>query len=106
MDYQAFSPAEFEAARFFIARLLSEHEGRPFEPEDVGLSWSPLNPVVAFVEDGAKPLQATDFIRSALVIIWSLISEMASGSGQDTSSVLSGLGIGVAAAEPSGLPDL
>jgi hypothetical protein len=106
MDYQAFSPSEFDAARFFVARLASENEGRQFTPDEIGLSWSPLDPVLAFTEDGAHPLHATDFVRSALIIIWSLISEMANASGQDTSQVLSGLGIGVAAAEPSGLPDL
>lgn len=106
MQNEAFSPAEFECARFFIARLLSENEGRQFNPEEIGLAWSPLNPVVAFIEDGAKPLQLADFIRSALVIVWSLISEMASASGQSTAEILSGLGIGVAQAEPLGTPDL
>lgn len=106
MEPQAFSPTEFEAARFFVARLASEHEGRQFTPDEIGLAWSPLDPVLAFTEDGTHPLHATDFVRSALIIIWSLISEMASASDQDISQVVSGLGIGVAAAEPSGLPDL
>lgn len=106
MDNEAFSTSEFESARFFIARLVAESEGRQFDPEEIGLTWSPLNSVVAFAEDGVQPLLLTDFVRSALVIIWSLISEVATATSQDTVSVLSGLGIGVAAAEPSGLPDL
>lgn len=86
----------------FVARMRAEANQEIFEFDDIGMTWLPdLNgddPVVAVVDD--YPLTAGDFVRAALVMLWSMLLETAQFQDLDPGALVTQLGLSLAQYEP------
>lgn len=97
---ERFTRAQFEAARMFVARLRAEASQEVFEFGQIGMRWVPTgDPVVAVTEDEVM-LRAGDFVRAALVMLWSLLIEHGEADLVDPAVLVTRLGISLAQYEP------
>lgn len=86
----------------FIARLGAEAAEEYFEFDNIDMFWNPLgDPVVAV--KGDMLIHSTDVLRSALVLLWSLITDHSDASGELPSEIVAKLGLALAQNEPPAL---
>lgn len=95
-----FSPPQYEAARFIIARLRSEAAGEKFEPSDLGIRFTRFGNLPLAVIDDTHVVTGTDFVRSALLMVWSLVSEIAEDADADPIEVIQAIALSLAENEP------
>lgn len=94
--------AQFEAARMLVARLLVETTSTTFEPEILGMDFAPLGDPVMAVTDEDIVIRGCDFVRAALVLLWSCVSTVAAlTNGWTEADVIGSLGITLAKHAPT-----
>lgn len=100
-----FSPAQFEAARFIVARLRAEASQEKFDPDEIGLKFTPLGDLPAAIVDDGTIISITDFIRASLLMIWSLVVDMADELDDESSvtplDIVQAMGLSLAEHDPA-----
>lgn len=76
-DETGLSPTQFAAAQFYVARLASEAAGGDFSVDDLGWEWTPFENIPCMMTDEGTMLRPADFIRAGLILLWSVINEIA-----------------------------
>lgn len=94
-----FTKAQFEAARFIVARLRAEAAGEPFDIEQAGYTWNPDDPVVMMSEHGTM-IHGTDLLQACLVLLWGFIETDDPILAASTVSIM---GLSIAMADPDDL---
>jgi hypothetical protein len=86
----------------FVARMRAEANQEMFEFDDIGMLWLPdldgEDPIVADVD--GRPISAGDFVRAALVMMWSMLLETAQLQDLDPGALVTQLGLSLAQYEP------
>lgn len=100
-DHTSFSASQYEAARFIVARLRAEAAGERFEASDLGLKLSPAGDWPVAVLDDGTVILGTDYIRASLLLLWSLVQDLADSEEVDPGIVVSAVGLSLAEHEPS-----
>lgn len=95
-----FTLEQYAAAQFFVARLAAEANEREFAVTDLGWEWTPFDGMPIVMTDDDLVLRATDFIRAALVLLWSVVNDMARSGDQAPEELIQTMGVLVAAARP------
>lgn len=96
-----FTVEQFEAARFIIARLRAEACREKFEAQDIGVTVVPLGDYPAAALDNGMSISTSDFMRAALLMLWSLVLDMSEGSGADPQQVIQQMGLSLAENHPA-----
>lgn len=96
-----FSPAQFEAARFMIARMRAEAQGERFNPDDIGIKFTPLGDFPAATVDDGTVISTTDFIRASLLMLWSMVVDMADACDITPAEVIQTVGVSLAEHNPA-----
>lgn len=96
-----FTETQFEAARFFVARLRAEASREKFDGEEIGMTFVPMGDYPAASLDTGMMISTTDFIRAALLMLWSLILDMAEGAGVSPAQVIQQMGLSLAENNPA-----
>lgn len=96
-----FTQPQFEAARYMIARMAAEAAGRVMAPEEVGMRFTPLGDFPAAAVDNGTVITTTDFMRASLLMLWSLIVDMADMCETTPSEVIAAVGVSLAEHDPA-----
>lgn len=96
-----FTTSQFEAARFMVARLRAEAAGEKFQPEDIGMKFSPLGDAPTATVDGEMVISSMDFIRASLLLLWSMVMDAAESMGEDPGTIVTALGVSLAEHDPA-----
>lgn len=96
-----FTQPQFEAARFMVARMLAEALGEKFDPEDIGMKFTPLGDFPAATVDDGTVISTTDFIRASLLMLWSLVVDMADTCETSPQDVIQAVGVSLAEHHPA-----
>lgn len=96
-----FSAAQFEAARFLIARLRAEAANEKFDADALGMKFTPLGDYPAASVDDGTVISMTDFIRASLLILWSLVLDTSENSGLPPGQIIAEMGLSLAEHHPA-----
>lgn len=96
-----FNEAQFEAARFLVARLRAEAAGERFEGEEIGMKFAPMGDFPAAAIDTGVIITSTDFIRASLLILWSMVLDMSECAGCTPAQVIQQMGLSLAEHDPA-----
>lgn len=96
-----FTQPQYEAARFMVARLRAEAAGEKFNPEDIGIKFTPLGDFPAATVDDGTVISTTDFIRASLLMVWSLVVDMADNCETTPGEVIRAVGLSLAEHDPA-----
>lgn len=96
-----FTEPQFEAARFLVARLRAEAAGEKFDGEEIGMKFVPMGDFPAAAVDDGTVITSTDFIRASLLILWSLVLDMAESMNLAPGQVVEQMGLALAEHHPA-----
>jgi hypothetical protein len=96
-----FSQAQFEAARFMVARLRAEACEEPFNSKDIGFKFTEAGELPAAIVDDGTVITVTDFIRASLLMVWSLVMDMAEEEDVTPLEVVQAIGLSLAENDPA-----
>lgn len=96
-----FSQPQYEAARYIVARMSAEASGARFKPEDIGMKFTPLGDFPAATIDDGTVITITDFMRASLLMVWSLIVDVADNIDSTPTEVIQSVGLSLAELDPA-----
>lgn len=93
--------AEFTAMRMLVAWLARQNEGKAFDPAEVNISANPVAGYLVFgVDSEGTVIKNNDVLKSAMILIWSILLDFSETSGRPLDDIIGAIGVNVARHDP------
>ena len=99
---QTLTEAEFHAMQMIVAWLTRQAEDSAFDAGEIDLKLNPASGYMLFgIDRDGTVIKNSDVVRASMILIWSLVMELAETTSQEVEEIIGSIGLNVARHNPN-----